>query len=389
MNILNFNGSGGRYKLVSCLLFIISAVFALNANAQLPFDCIAPELPTHNTLVCVPTPWNGRLVVYAHGYVAPQKPLKTYDPDDIDLEAFGPFLFSGFAVATTSYSKNGLAVEQGVNDINELVAFFKNQVAPSPVQKVLLVGVSEGALIVTQLLEQYHETYDGALAIGGPLGGMPYQIQYMGDFRAVFDVYFPGVFPFGVADVPQDAYLQLGVYEPIIAGGMALDLATGGNATRQLFDVTRAAYDKTDPNSYIASTLGVLYYNIVGVHDFNATTPGGSPYGNKRRWYFGSDNDWLLNYTVERVRADRRAQRYLKNYYQPTGNLKDPLVVIHTLRDPIVPFRHEVIYFLRTLFRGNLDKLTVIPVDAYGHENYDPAALLGAFALLVQQVETQ
>jgi hypothetical protein len=84
---------------------------------------------------------------------------------------------------------------------------------------------------------------------------------------------------------------------------MALDLASGGNASEQLFDVTRPAYDESDPASHIASTLSVLYCNVVGFRDFKETTPGGSPYGNKRHWYFGSDNDWLLNFEAERVRA--------------------------------------------------------------------------------------
>ena len=110
---------------------------------------------------------------------------------------------------------------------------------------------------------------------------------------------------------------------------MLVDVSEGALIVTQLLEQYPETYDESDPASYIASTVSVLYYNILGFTDFEEST-GGSPYGNRLRWYHGSDNDWLLNLNAERVRADSSAQCYLQNYYQPTGNLKGPLVVVYS-----------------------------------------------------------
>ena len=64
--------------------------------------------------------WNGNLVIYAHGYVAFNKPI-TIPEDQLQLPGGVslPELINslGFAFATTSYRMNGLAVETGVEDL--------------------------------------------------------------------------------------------------------------------------------------------------------------------------------------------------------------------------------------------------------------------------------
>jgi hypothetical protein len=66
MNILNFNGSGGRYKLVSCLLFIISTVFSVNtlsAETRVDGDELR-ELIVGNTLEGKSITWGTRFKIY-------------------------------------------------------------------------------------------------------------------------------------------------------------------------------------------------------------------------------------------------------------------------------------------------------------------------------------
>jgi hypothetical protein len=66
--------------------------------------------------ICMPTapPWNGDLVIYAHGYVGPHKPVGIPE-DQISLPGSDTTVDQivhslGFAFATTSYYTNGLAV---------------------------------------------------------------------------------------------------------------------------------------------------------------------------------------------------------------------------------------------------------------------------------------
>ena len=79
--------------------------------------------------ICMPMfGWNRDLLVYAHGYVAPNKPIAI--PEDQLTLPEGTYIpdlagFLGYAFAVTSYSVNGLAVKQGIADLVDLVALFR------------------------------------------------------------------------------------------------------------------------------------------------------------------------------------------------------------------------------------------------------------------------
>lgn len=181
-----------------------------------PDDCEQSALPTEDpdypndqlVLTCLPANFNGTLLIYAHGYVRPQEPLalpEEFANADIQ-EIIQQLLDLGFGVATSSYHKNGYAVEQAEADLNDLVDYVESSEAD--VDAVYITGASEGALIATMLVEKYPETYAGGLALCGPLAGVGYQIGYMADVRVLFDYFYPEVFPFGTLDVPDDAHEQ-------------------------------------------------------------------------------------------------------------------------------------------------------------------------------------
>ncbi len=371
------------------LSLLINLPFA-HAVLSLPEECQMSSLPGNDPrypdnqiiLTCIPQNWNGHLVVYAHGYVPVQFPLslpleELILPDGRTVPEI--LLSSGFAFATSSYHKNGYAVEQAGNDLNALVGYFKTYIAPYPVQRVYITGASEGGLITTMLLERYPETFHGGLALCGPVGGATYQIKYLGDFRVVFDYFFPQVFPFRMADVPEDAYLYWEYYMNSISEA----ILSNPDATEQLYSVTRAARDLADPvASSINTALSILFYSIWGTNDL-IDVAGGQPYGNMFTWYRGSSNDFKLNAGVERVNADRAARDYTNRFYNTTGLLQRPLVTLHTTGDELVPFSHEVIYLTRAILKGRSHLLTILPVPRYGHCNFTAEEILGAFAFLV------
>jgi len=370
---------------------------ALPAAAQAPQPsqtfpgCEESTLGKQQILTCLPADWNHTLIVYAHGFVPPQLPLELPVGElsrfDIGGQSVVSFLLSqGFAFATTSYSKNGWAVGVAGDDLNALVDYFKKHVAShaNPVLKVLIIGASEGGLITTMVIEKHPEIYDGGLALCGVEGGAPYQVKYLGDFRVVFDYFFPNIFDFGVVNVPTSAADDWvnGIYPAKIS-----TVVVGNpSATQQLFNVTGAAVDTVDlVNTQINTTLAALGYSILETPDLIDTAKG-NPYGNRLTWYSGSNNDLRLNLGVERVSARFKAQQYMREYYQTTGNLQRPLVTLHTTQDPDVPFVHELIYFALTALRGRLSNLTVLPVTGYGHCAFKPEQVLGAFAWLLLRV---
>ena len=374
----------------------LGAPVAAHAQSTLPPFCQAGSLPGHDPkypadqtiLVCIPPGWNGQLVMYAHGYVPAQAPLTL--PAELFLPdgGLGPnvtmVLSQGFAFATTSYHKNGYAVEQARKDLNDLLNHFKKLVKPGSLKKVFLIGASEGGEIAALMIEHFPDKYAGALAMCGPIGGGQYQVQYLSDFRAVFDYYFPSVFPFGVVDVPEYAFLDWDTYA---TQTIPFAMASNPAATAQLYAVTGAALDPVDPTSVVKTADSILFYSIWATNDLIATA-GGMPYDNRSTVYL----DPSLNAGIERVQSDGRAQAYMRRFYQTTGDLQRPLVTLHNALDPVVPFQHEVNYSGLAAQAGNSALFTINPVNPaalYGHCNFTSDEVGAAFGYLVQQAAAQ
>lgn len=351
-----------------------------------PPVCNEGELDGQFILICVPpglpgdplANWNGQLVVYAHGYVPEQAELAlpveelSRLPGMIDI-----LLLQGYAFATTSYSKNGYAVEVARKDLNALVRHFKTDVLPNAglLDKVLIVGASEGGLITTMMVEKYPGIYAGGLAMCGPIGGMSAQAKYLLDFRVVFDVLFPNVFDFGAVDIPEYEYANWPAYEFDIPVALAGDQL----ATQQLFSVTGAPVNLFDPTTYGETTLNVLYYNIWGTNDM-IETAGGIPYGNLDTVYTGSLDDTTLNAVVERIESDGRARAFVRRAYEPTGELERPLVTLHNTLDPAVPYWHEIDYGALAAPTGLF--IPFVAEAPYGHCAFTQQEVLSAFGAL-------
>jgi pimeloyl-ACP methyl ester carboxylesterase len=373
-------------------IFLLGVFPAWPASAEeppWPEACTEEVLGGQIILTCLPDNWHGRLLIYAHGYVAPQEELSL--PADELGQARLPdgrsiidvLLEIGFAFATTSYSKNGYAVQNAEGDLNALVDHFNTQVAPRPAHTVYLTGASEGGLVTTMMVEKFPDRYHGGLAMCGPVGGAPYQLQYVGDFRVVFDVFFPGVFEFGAADVPEDAYLR---WESDYAPAVREAILNRHWKRWQLFNVTQAAWIPWEHETAVTTAETLLRYSVVGTNDLAALAGGAIPYNNVNTQYQGSFNDWRLNRKVERVAGD---PTYLFYWYQTTGKLERPLVTLHTFLDGAVPFLHEVFYSEIVKSQGRSHFLTVLPVMRYGHCEFEAAEVLGAFAILILHVENQ
>ena len=112
------------FLLFSVLTLILASPLPAHSQLTWPPACVQDSLPSgdpknpqdHQLIViCIPPNWNGRLIMYARGYRLPQLPLEL-PIDELTLENTfvpAPLLFGGFAFATTSFRKNGVAIEQG------------------------------------------------------------------------------------------------------------------------------------------------------------------------------------------------------------------------------------------------------------------------------------
>lgn len=338
-------------------------------------------------LICVdPLNWNGDLVVFAHGYVAPSEPIgipedQLYLPDGTSIPEIVNGL--GYAFATTSYRKNGLAVIEGVEDVRDLVKLFRKNYPET--RHVYLVGASEGGLVTTLAIEKFPGEFSGGLALCGPIGDFQRQVNYWGDFRVVFDYFFPGALPPSPISIPNEVMNKWKTYYlPLIQQA----IASSPYKTKQLLKVAKAPTDPNDPESIFETILGLLWYNVFATNEAIVEL-GGQPFDNKKRWYSGSDNDFRLNRLVERFSADQTAIEEIKKNYQTSGQLKIPLVTMHTTSDPIVPYWHESLYWYKALVNGSGLLHTNIPIFRYGHCNFKTSETLAGFILLVLKVSGQ
>lgn len=348
----------------------------------LPVTCYDGTLPRGALyLVCKPAVWNGDLVIYAHGYVAPGAPLALPDDKVDGVPVYQIVAQMGYAFATTSYRANGLVVPLAVDDLVKLAARATTHIGQP--DRVLLAGVSEGGLITTLAVEQHPGVFDGGLAACGPVGDFRKQIDYFGDFFVVFNYFFPGVLggasPVGVPPAVMNDWDS--VYVPRVLAA----LAANPGAVRQLLKVTGAPVDPSDLATVGETVLGILWYDIFSTNNAIAVL-GGQPFDNSWRWYSGSDNDWRLNWRVQRVGAAGAALREIDRKYQTTGRLSRPLVTLHTTGDPIVPYWHEPLYWWKALFGGSALLHTNLPVPRYGHCSFTVNEVLTGFALLVLKV---
>jgi hypothetical protein len=368
---------------LALVLALASAALATASPPNLPPICSVGRPEEAEVLVCVPPNWNGSLVVFAHGYVAhtggpPVIPWDQLDlPDGTSLPGIVTGL--GFAFATTSYSEDGLAIVPGVQDVEDLVKSFTD--SHPETDHVYLTGASEGGLVTTLAVEHAPEVFSGGLATCGPIGDFRRQIDYLGDFRVLFDYFFPHLIPGDAIDPPEITQEQWDEqYVP------ALTAAFVAHPVRldKLLRVARAPFDPNEPPTKIETALGILWYNVFATRDARAKL-GGNPYDNSRRLYLGSGNDFWLNLLVDRFHADPAALVAIEHGYQTSGRLADPLVTLHTTADPIVPYGHEPLYTFKALRSGL--RHTNLPVFRYGHCSFRAEEALVALGLLVLKVE--
>ncbi len=339
--------------------------------------------------ICMPAEgeWNGDLVVYAHGYVAYNEPIGI--PEDqlsIPGQVSIPEIVNGlgFAFATTSYSVNGLAVRQGTADLVDLVQIF--DATHGQPSHVYLVGASEGGLITALAIEQHSDVFDGGLSVCGPVGDFRWQINYWGDVRVLFDYFFPGVILGSPAAIPQEVIDGWDtIYEPRAEAALRANPA----GMQQLLDVAHVPAHPADTDENVEALLDVLWYNVFATND-GITKLGGQPFDNSRRYYRGSTDDQRLNLTVARFQAEPAAIQEIKAHYQTSGDLGGPLVTLHTLGDPIVPYWHQPLYRRKIEGQGGAALHTNIPIlRRYGHCNFSAPQVLFGFAVLVRAVRGQ
>ena len=336
--------------------------------------------------IYVPQNWNGDVVYFVHGILPPYAPVEL--PDDVsDWDGFllvrDQLGALGFAVAYSSFSENGLALKDAAQRTHQLRGLVASVVKGQP-QRSFVVGYSLGTAPAMQLIEKYPKQYDGALMACGMLAGTPRELQFVGDVRALFDYYYPGVLPGDAINVPDGyvpsvAQVAALVQPAVIANPLGLFAIASTAQTPLAYVPGNVTVAGVSQSTLVQSLIVALWYQLIGTPDVVDRTHGHSPYDNSGVTYtLGTPVVPALapvltaaiagsNAGVDRFTSPPDAQNLLAKYYVPTGDLEIPVITVHNLWDYLVPYFHEPAFQQIVQSAGATDMLLQRAVPDYGH----------------------
>ena len=129
---------------------------------------IAPyrgELNGSHILIVSPGKWNKKLLLLAHGHRDESEALHADFP--YESMFYQTLLKEGWLVASTSYRRNGVIIEEAIDDLDDLLKFVIDKYGKP--QKVYIKGASMGGIISLLISERFPDRADGILNECNPI----------------------------------------------------------------------------------------------------------------------------------------------------------------------------------------------------------------------------
>jgi hypothetical protein len=320
----------------------------------------------------LPDKWNGTLLIYSHGYRQAEPAPPDFEPVDTDPapaatdEVASALLAKGYALAGSAFKTNGWDVLDGVAADEALHTFFTEKIGTP--DRVYVWGDSLGGLITETLAEKHPEWVSGAAPLCGVLGGSNLNLDLALDVAyAVKTLIYPDLKLTGFTSHDEAVANWQGAYAAITKAGA--DLKNGVPAillTAALVDAPSQTktYDGATIESQVRaraeSILTALGYGTFGRYEIEQRV-GGNASGNDGTDYSArvSDAERSLIETVssgatdkmlakldagQRVTADPAARSAFDTMGNPTGDLQDPRITLHTTADPLVLVQNEAVF---------------------------------------------
>ena len=330
--------------------------------------------------VRVPDAWNGRLVLYSHGY-RQTVGGSTAAQDAPTAAVADALLAKGYAIAGSSYGRNGWAVRDGVAADVALLGWFSDHVGDPT--RVYAWGDSLGGLVTQTLAEGYPSLVDGVAPMCGVLAGTNRNLDLALDFQvAIRRLVHPtlkltGFTSYAQAKAHFDAAFAAILEATETPGGIARLLAVASLVDAPYKTRTADASSLTETVAGVVEAVATgLNYATIGRWELEQRV-GGNPSTNVHVDYtkrinaldlnrfasFGFSTDLLrsLAGTVERfgarVTANSTARTRANALGNPTGNLRDKTITMHTKYDPLVLVQNESVFASRVAAQGRSARL--------------------------------
>lgn len=365
--------------------------------------------------IVMPTTWNGTLVIYSHGY----SPAQPFPPDFAPvtkLAAAAPgwdggdrtvgeaLLERGYAIAGSSYSANGWAVQEGITAGTQLYEFFRDNIAVP--NRVYVWGDSLGGLITAMLAEQGADWVDGSAPMCGAVAGLVPNINLALDVAyGVQQLLFPEMQVTDFATYEDAVAAWEGAASRLVDAAQAQDT----EAIAKMFTIAAIVdapdqtfrFDGSDIVSQVSGTveslLTALGYGTVGRFDIEQRY-GGNVSSNELADY-AARVDEAERERIDAVGGDGAAARFLsildngpriagdpaatqaaiEQGGNPTGAIQDPMITMHTAADPLVIAENETFFgdrynaaAARGEVKGGLLEIFTVPPASYSSETGAP-----------------
>jgi hypothetical protein len=367
-------------------------------------------------LIQVPASWNHTVVLYSHGYVTPGSSNPATDVGDQITGAW--LLDNGYALAGSSYSTTGWAIQQALPDQIHTLGLF-NTLVGHPTRTIAW-GHSLGGIITAGLIQQYPGTFDAALPMCGVLSGG------VGTWNEALDSAFAVQQLLGQGSGLQVVNItnpsaNLGLAEGIGAAAQATPQGRARLALSAALGDTPGWFTPLSPEpsatNYAAQELNqyewaaqVDYPFAFALRAELEARAGGNP-----SWNTGVDYEAQLDRSSSQaeVRALYKAAKldlnkdlkalnaaprvhnkpssteYLADNITFNGDLDIPVLTMHTTGDGLVVNQNEQAYRDVVSEAGDSSLLRQTFVHRAGHCAFTPAETITAFQTLIGRLNSR
>jgi pimeloyl-ACP methyl ester carboxylesterase len=317
----------------------------------------------------MPDNWNGRLVLWAHGF-------RGLDTDlVVDMPPIREYLIeNGYAWAASSYSANGFVPFEGANETAALRDYFVQKFGQP--DYTYIAGGSMGGNVTLLSLQLFPDLYDGALA--GCSSMSLGEVDFIGHYVVL------GAYAAGVTQEEFDSTGSIIKLGERVVSTLELNREARDEFERLVTALTggpRPFRHEGFEEYFLRNFLLAAQFSPQLVDAFDNTDfvyPGDPASG------VGADE---VNQGVIRLAGDPQVRNVDPDLSNLTGEVTVPLLMMHTTGDGWVPISEEQNFRRLADATGNGDLVVQRAIRATGHCDFSDQELTTAAQDLIGWVE--